>query len=32
VSTEEFFGDLDKLKARIDAMAQESPKEKGVKK
>jgi hypothetical protein len=31
VSTEEFFGDLDKLRIRIDAMAQEGPKEKGAK-
>jgi hypothetical protein len=31
VSTDEFFGDLDKLRARVDAMAQEGPKEKGVK-
>jgi hypothetical protein len=31
VSTDEFFGDLDKLRTRVDAMAQEGPKEKGVK-
>jgi hypothetical protein len=31
VPSDEFFGDLDKLRARIDAMAQEGPKEKGVK-
>jgi uncharacterized membrane protein len=31
VSTDEFFGDLDKLRARIDAMAQEGPKEREVK-
>ncbi len=30
-SPDEFFGDLDKLRARIDAMAQEGPKEKTVK-
>ena len=32
VSPNEFFGDLDKLRARIDAMAQEGPKEKKIKK
>jgi len=30
VSPKEFFGDVDKLRARIDAMAQEGPKEKKV--
>jgi hypothetical protein len=30
VSANEFFGDLDKLRARIDAMAQEGPKEKKI--
>jgi len=32
VSPDKFFSDLDKLKAKIDAMAQEGPKEKVVKK
>ena len=31
VSPDEFFGDLDKLKAKIDATAQEGPKDKMVK-
>jgi hypothetical protein len=32
VSSDKFFGDLDKLKGKIDAMAQEGPSEKMVKK
>lgn len=31
VPSDEFFGDLEKLRTSIDAMAQEGPKEKGVK-
>jgi hypothetical protein len=31
VSSDEFFGDLGKLRAKIDAMAQEGPKEKMIK-
>ncbi len=30
VSSDEFFGDLEKLRAKIDVMAQEGPKEKMV--
>jgi hypothetical protein len=32
VSSDKFFGDLGKLKAKIDAMAQEGPAEKVAKK